>query len=101
MGIFKAAKPTSTVTTSSPPRIFLVTTLALRFLQFVFALAVIGVYGQNVNAARKSHTSSDSKEVYALVVGSLSAVTCVVYAIVDVLMNGMAYWGVAWDWCLL
>ena len=53
----------------------------LRFLQFVFALAVLGLYGTDLNNARKKHVYADKKWVYAEVVGGLAALTCLVYMI--------------------
>lgn len=35
----------------------------LRFLQLVFALAVVGLYAQDLNKARKEHKYSDGKWV--------------------------------------
>jgi len=80
--------------------------LVLRFLQLVFALAVIGLYAQDLNKARKEQKYSDGKWVFATVVGSLSAVTALIFLIIPILIS---YWTVAilfaWDsilfilWC--
>ena len=40
--------------------------LILRFLQMVFALAVVGLYAQDLNKARKEHKYSDGKWVCLL-----------------------------------
>jgi hypothetical protein len=40
--------------------------LVLRFLQMVFALAVVGLYAQDLNKARKEHKYSDGKWVRLL-----------------------------------
>ena len=53
----------------------------LRFLQLVLALTVVGLYGGYVNAARLVHIYADGNYVYAVVVGSLAAVTALVYMI--------------------
>jgi hypothetical protein len=37
--------------------------LILRFLQMIFALAVVGLYAQDLNKARKEHKYSDGKWV--------------------------------------
>ena len=39
----------------------------LRFLQFVFGLAVVGLYGQDLNNARKAHVYADGKWVRRLI----------------------------------
>ncbi|KAF1816571.1 hypothetical protein P152DRAFT_388440 [Eremomyces bilateralis CBS 781.70] len=59
----------------------LVLRFALRLLQFVLALTVCGLYGQDLRNAAAAGVYSDSKWIYAVVVGSISAVTCVVYAL--------------------
>jgi hypothetical protein len=38
--------------------------LVLRFLQLIFALAVVGLYAQDLNKARKEAKYSDEKWVY-------------------------------------
>jgi hypothetical protein len=53
----------------------------IRFFQFILALTVIGLYGQDLNAARKAHVYADSNWVYAVVVGSFSAVMSLLYFI--------------------
>ncbi|KAH8660688.1 hypothetical protein BGZ60DRAFT_413869 [Tricladium varicosporioides] len=52
-----------------------------RIIQLALALAVCGLYGTDLNAAHKQHKYADGKWVYAVVVGSFSAVTSVVYLI--------------------
>lgn len=76
--------------------VFIAHTVA-RFLQFVFALAVLGLYGQDLNAARKHGVHSDSKWVYAVVVGAFSAVTSLVYLLPKI----RSYWAFGWDAALL
>ncbi|KAI5463973.1 hypothetical protein BGZ63DRAFT_411835 [Mariannaea sp. PMI_226] len=54
---------------------------ALYFVCFALALTVCGLYGHDINRANEHGKYSDSKWVYAVVVGSMSAVTCAVYFI--------------------
>ncbi|CAF9930193.1 MAG: hypothetical protein ALECFALPRED_004548, partial [Alectoria fallacina] len=87
-------KPSSTVSSSSSqPLPLLITNLTLRFLQLIFAVAVLGLYGTELSNARKNHTGDYSKWVYAEVVGVLSAVTCLVY----VLPKVKSWWAFGWD----
>jgi len=53
---------------------------ALHFLQFVLAITVCGLYGVDLHNAAQEGKYIDAKWVYAEVVGSLSAVTAVVYS---------------------
>ena len=55
-------KPSSTVS-SSQPLPWAITNLTLRFLQFIFAVAVLGLYGTELSDARKNHTGDYSKWV--------------------------------------
>ncbi|KAL2001739.1 hypothetical protein VTN02DRAFT_1324 [Thermoascus thermophilus] len=50
----------------------------LRFVQFAMALAVVGLYGQDVNLALQEKAYADPKWVYALVVSVLAALTALV-----------------------
>ncbi|EEU47122.1 uncharacterized protein NECHADRAFT_67747 [Fusarium vanettenii 77-13-4] len=52
---------------------------ALHLCCFALALTTCGLYGTDLHRANQQHKYSDSKWVYAVVVGSISAVTCVVY----------------------
>ncbi|KAF7881644.1 uncharacterized protein EAF02_006332 [Botrytis sinoallii] len=52
-----------------------------RFLQFVLALTVIGLYGTDLANANKQHKYSDGKWVYAVVTGTLSALTSLLHLI--------------------
>jgi len=61
--------------------------LTLRLLQLIFALAVVGLYAQDLNKARKENKYSDGKWVFATVVGSLSAVTALIFAIIPILIS--------------
>ena len=86
-------KPTSTLSSSSTPMPIFILNLVLRFIQFVLALTVLGLYGQDLNSAHKEHKYADSKWVYAEVVGALSALTCIIYMIPKVKF----WWTCAWD----
>ncbi|KAI0021420.1 hypothetical protein F4780DRAFT_289302 [Xylariomycetidae sp. FL0641] len=53
----------------------------LHFFQFVLSLTVIGLYGTDLNHAHQKGKYTDGKWVYAVVVGSLSAVTALLYLV--------------------
>lgn len=76
--------------------IFIANTL-LRFLQFVFAIAVLGLYGQDLHSMHKARIKADSRRVYAEVVGAFSAFTALVY----VLPMVKSYLAFGWDLILL
>ncbi|KAK3112145.1 hypothetical protein LTR53_011888 [Teratosphaeriaceae sp. CCFEE 6253] len=65
----------------------------LRFLQFILAITVAGLYGTDLHHAHQAHAYTDGKWVFAEVVAGLSAVTCIVYAVPVV----KSWWGFAWD----
>ncbi|KAK9442295.1 hypothetical protein VB005_03354 [Metarhizium brunneum] len=69
---------------------------ALHLVCFALALAVCGLYGQDLNHAHRQHVHSDSKWVYAVVVGALSAVTCVVW-FVPALLRHAGVFGAVWN----
>ncbi|EXU96901.1 hypothetical protein X797_009984 [Metarhizium robertsii] len=77
---------------------------ALHLVCFALALAVCGLYGQDLNHAHRQHVHSDSKwvssrlsaRVYAVVVGALSAVTCVVW-FVPALLRHAGVFGAVWN----
>ena len=71
--------------------------LALRCLQFLFAIVVAALYGIDLHHAAQAHAYTDSKWVFAEVVAGLSCVTCLVYAVPFV----KSWWGAGWDWVLL
>ncbi|KAM0425042.1 hypothetical protein ACHAPT_009843 [Fusarium lateritium] len=52
---------------------------ALHLCCFALALTTCGLYGTDLHRANQQHKYADSKWVYAVVVGSISAVTCVLY----------------------
>ena len=51
----------------------------LRFMQLVLALTVCGLYGSDLHAASTHGAKSNSGWLYAVVVGAITAVTCLVY----------------------
>ena len=81
----------------SSPFAWVVTSFTLRLLQLVFGVTVIGLYGQDLHKAHREHKYSDGKWGYAVAVGSLSAVTAVVY----VMPKLKSHWGFGWDTVLL
>ena len=91
------ASPNFTNTNKSLPLPLLITSLLLRFAQFVLGLTVCGLYGVDLNAARKAHVYTDGKWVYAEVVGSLSVVTALVYCLPKV----KSWYAFGWDVVLL
>ncbi|KKY19661.1 hypothetical protein UCDDS831_g05320 [Diplodia seriata] len=66
----------------------------LRFLQFVLALTVCGLYGVDLDAARKAHAYGDAKWVYVEVVAGLAALTCLAYLLP--MVKSLFFF--AWDW---
>ncbi|KAL8772740.1 MAG: hypothetical protein Q9209_002085 [Squamulea sp. 1 TL-2023] len=64
----------------------------LRFLQFVFAITVIGLYAQDLRAASKVHSYSDTKWGYAVAVGVIGAVSSLLLA-----WPRLSMWGWGWD----
>ena len=71
--------------------------LLIRFIQFVFAIAVIGLYGTDISNARKGHEHQDSRWIYAEVVAALSAITCLVFMVPGL----KSYIAFGWDLVLL
>jgi len=55
--------------------------IVARFLQFVLALTVAGLYGVDLHHAAQAHKYADSKWVYAEVVAGVSCITILVYMI--------------------
>jgi hypothetical protein len=72
--------------------------LFLRFLQFILAIAVIGLYAQDLNSAHRSHIYSDANWVYAVVVSTISCIVAIAFAVPKV-----PWWKGGWamDICLL
>lgn len=69
----------------------------IRTLQFAFAIVVLGLYGADLGNATKDGVRANTNWVYAVVVGCLSALTCIVHCFVTV---KRVLWA-AWDWVLL
>lgn len=59
---------------------FLVHTV-IRFFQFVLALTVLGLYGQDIDGQRKYAGRADGRWVFAEVVAGLSAITALIFAV--------------------
>ncbi|KAI0447188.1 hypothetical protein F4803DRAFT_546404 [Xylaria telfairii] len=57
----------------------------LHIVQFILSIVVIGLYGTDVDHARKAGIYADGKWVYAVVVASISAVTNLLYIIPAIL----------------
>ncbi|KAB8213914.1 hypothetical protein BDV33DRAFT_209775 [Aspergillus novoparasiticus] len=89
----------STITTPPPPppplktRLKAHIQLLLHFLQLVFGLTVVGLYGRDVRAAHKNGDAQNAKWVYALVTGVLGAGTGLVYLVYGVVMMKMGKLG--------
>lgn len=69
--------------------------VVLRFFQFVLGVTVIGLYGVDLNNARKAGKYSDSKWGYAVAVGVLSAITALLWMIP--LFMRRFHWMFVWD----
>lgn len=85
------------IATSSGSFVAWVLHAILRFLQFVLAITVAGLYGAQLSDQRKHGGHAHSRWIYAEVVAALSAVTCIVYMIPLV----RSYLFFAWDVILL
>ncbi|OAA35431.1 hypothetical protein NOR_08010 [Metarhizium rileyi] len=70
--------------------------LALHVVCFALSLAVCGLYGQDINDPADHINYTRSKWVYAVVVGALSAVTCVVWFI-PALLRHAGVIGAIWN----
>lgn len=89
--------PFSFGSSSSGSPVGFIINAVLRFLQFVFAITVIGLYGTDISNARKGHEHQDSRWIYAIVVAVLSAITCLVFVIPKL----KSYLAFGWDLVLL
>ena len=69
----------------------------IRFLQFVLAITVAGLYGVDLHAAHNAHVGADGKWVFAEIVAGLAAVTTIIYGIPFL----KSWWFFAWDGALL
>lgn len=64
---------------------------ALRFFQFAFGLAVIGLYGQDVQHDHDAKNTWHAKWVFALIVGFLATTTATIHMIVPFCMRRVNY----------
>jgi hypothetical protein len=53
--------------------------LIARGIQFVFAIIVCAIYGRRVDVDRRAGASQSTEWVYALLVGGLSCITCIIF----------------------
>ncbi|KAL2013670.1 hypothetical protein VTN00DRAFT_1195 [Thermoascus crustaceus] len=64
----------------------------LRFVQFVMALAVVGLYGKDINFALQEKAYADPKWVYAMVLSVLAALTAMVlFLLLFILQNPLPF----------
>ncbi|KHE81526.1 hypothetical protein GE21DRAFT_1289551 [Neurospora crassa] len=80
--------------TSSKSYLFFST---LHFLAFALALTVCGLYGVELDRARKADKYADSKWVFAVVVGGLSALTSILFCVPFILRFAFKW---VWDFVL-
>lgn len=71
--------------------------IVLRFLQFVLAITVAGLYGVDLANAHKAGAYTDGKWVFAEVVAGLAAATTLIYAACFFIPSEKFF---AWDWVL-
>jgi hypothetical protein len=64
---------------------------ALRFFQFVFGLAVVGLYGQDVHHDHTAKDTWNAEWVFALIVGFLATSTAAIHMIVPFLTKKVSY----------
>lgn len=86
------------ITSSSGSSVAWILHAILRFLQFVLAITVIGLYGAQLSNQRRHRGYGDSRWIYAEVVAALSAATCIVYMIPTLIRSYLFF---AWDVILL
>ena len=72
--------------------------ITLRFLQFVLAVTVAGMYGVDLHHATQAHAYLDGKWLYAEIVAGLSAITCIIYALLHRVHSHNMF---SWDWVVL
>ena len=70
----------------------------LRFLQFVLAITVAGLYGVDLHHAHQAGAYIDGKWVFAETVAGLSAITTILYGAMFFLSSEKVFF---WDWLLL
>lgn len=68
----------------------------LRFLQFIFAITVIGLYAQDLRKAHKEHKYTDSKWGFATAVGTIGAASALA-----LIWPALALWAWGWDLVVL
>ncbi|KAK0655124.1 hypothetical protein B0T16DRAFT_396227 [Cercophora newfieldiana] len=68
----------------------------LHFGQFVLAVTVCGLYGVELDRARKAGVHADGKWIFAEVVGGLSAITSLLYFLPFILRFALV-----WAWNLI
>ncbi|KAF7193774.1 hypothetical protein HII31_04843 [Pseudocercospora fuligena] len=71
--------------------------LILRFLQFVLAITVAGLYGTDLHHGSQAGVAADGKWVFAEVVAGMAAVTVLVYGVLKFIPGEFTFW---WDWIL-
>ncbi|KAK4944474.1 hypothetical protein LTR10_016148 [Elasticomyces elasticus] len=76
--------------------------LLLRTGQLIIGLSIIGLYGVDLNRAHREDKYTDGKWVFAVVCGTLAAVTAITYGIVGAFLsyNRVALL-FAWDFVLM
>lgn len=87
----------SSTSTSSTSKLHTIANLIIRFLQFVFAVTVLGLYGRDIHSMRNANDGVDSRWAYAEVVGAFAALTSLVFMIPQL----KSYLAFAWDGVLL
>src|SRR4051812_16782518 len=68
--------------------------VALRFVQFVMGIVVIGLYAQDLDSARRHHKYVDSKWVYATFCGALGSIAAIVMVLPWV--KGWFFFAIDW-----
>ncbi|OJD14349.1 hypothetical protein AJ78_05284 [Emergomyces pasteurianus Ep9510] len=63
---------------------------AIRFLQFVFGIAVIGLYAQDLVRQHKDGKSYDPKWTYATALGTISSFSAVIYFTIPLVMPALS-----------
>ncbi|KAI1614015.1 hypothetical protein EDD36DRAFT_212784 [Exophiala viscosa] len=76
--------------------------LLFRTAQLIIGLTIIGLYGVDLNRAHREDKYTDGKWVFAVVVGTLAAVTAITYGVVGAFIEyrkvAMCF---AWDFVLM
>lgn len=69
------------------------------FIAFALALTVCGLYGKDIDRANKQDKYTDTKWVYAVVVGGLSVLTCLLY-FVPFILRASGIFAPVWNFIL-